>query len=105
MQCRPTTVVLEDDERKDVDSDRKELDHHEPVPGVDGDGNHEQLSEDEVKGVKVMDELGLKQLQSNQYDHSSCREGGREGGRFRKLGIGLLYGYMWCVELAHLQVS
>ena len=70
----PTDELVQEDKRGDVGGQAEELGHdHQPVPGLDGQGHHEQLSEDERgegDGHDV-DKLRLKQQQGPVHDDAA----------------------------------
>ena len=70
-----TDVVVEEDERGHVAGQTQQLrHHHQPVPGLDGEGHHEQLREDERgegDGHDV-DELRLKQQHGAVHYDAAC---------------------------------
>lgn len=70
-----TKIVLEYEERCDIDSNAEDLSSkHEAMPSSNGECHHEEFCEDECSegdGDHV-DELGLKEKEPHQHDHTSC---------------------------------
>ena len=66
---------MQEDERGHVTGQAQELAHdHEPVPRLDGEGDHQQLGQDQggERDGHDVDELGLEQQQRPVHDDAAC---------------------------------
>lgn len=73
--CSLTYELVQEDERGDVAGQAQELaDYHEPVPRLNGQGHHQQLSQDErgEGNGDDMDELWLEEQQRSVHDDAPC---------------------------------
>ena len=72
-----TKVILEEEERDDVDEEGDgDGDAHGPVEGADGEGHHQQLRDDqgsEGDGHHV-DELVLEEQQGAEHDDAAWKQ-------------------------------
>ena len=69
-----TKVIFEEEERHDVDEEGDcDGDAHEPVEGADGEGHHEQLSDDQgrERDGHHVDELVLEEQQGAEHDDAA----------------------------------
>lgn len=73
--CSLTYELVQEDEWGDVTGQAQELaDDHEPVPRLNGEGHHQQFSQDEggEGNGNDVDELWLEEQQRSVHDDAAC---------------------------------